>query len=84
MSVNALERALWQIYLHPSDAERYNADPLAYASEFRLDEGECADLASLNVMGMQNRGANPLLVMMVFQTVKGPQCLREYFGIVNQ
>lgn len=84
MSVNALEKALWQIYLQPADAERYSADPQAYAQTFRLDEGERDDLASLDVMGMQNRGANPLLVMMAFQTVKGVQCLPEYFGIVNQ
>ena len=84
MSVNALEKALWQIYLHPTDAERYSADPAAYAKEFRLDEGEQSDLASLDVMGMQHRGANPLLVMMVYQTVKGVHCLPEYFGIVNQ
>jgi len=84
MSVNALEKALWQIYQRPSEAERYNADPAAFAREYRLDAGEQEDLVSLDVMGMQKRGANPLLVMMVYQTVKGVQCLPQYFGIVNQ
>ena len=84
MSVNALEKALWQIYLNPADAQRYGADPKAYAGEFNLDEGERADLASLDVMAMQNRGANPLLVMMVYQTVEGVEKLHDYFAIINQ
>lgn len=84
MSVHAIEKALWQIYLNPADAERYKADPQAFANEFKLDDGERADLAALDVMGMQNRGTNPLLVMMAFQTIHTPAKLREYFGIVNQ
>lgn len=83
MSVNALEKALWKIYLQPSEAESYRADPQAYAKQFRLDEKELSDLASLDVMGMQDRGANPLLVLMAFQTVRGPERLQDYFDIVN-
>lgn len=84
MSVNAMEKALWQIYLNPADAQRYSADRRAYAQEFNLDEGELADLAALDIMAMQDRGANPLLVMMVFQTVEGVERLHDYFAIVNQ
>jgi len=84
MSVNALEKAMWQIYLNPADAERYGADPQAYVKDFNLDEGEQEDLASLDVMALQGRGANVLLVMMVFQTIHTPQKLPEYFAIVNQ
>ena len=84
MSVNALEKALWQIYLRPADAQRYSVDRQAYAREFNLDEGERADLAALDVMAMQDRGANVLLVMMVFQTVEGVERLHDYFAIVNQ
>lgn len=84
MSVNALEKALWQIYLQPAEAKRYSADSEAYAREFKLDEGERANLAKLDVMGMINHGVNPLLVMMAFQTVCGVHRLHEYFGIVNQ
>lgn len=40
MSVNALEKALWQIYLQPASAERYKADARAYAAEFNLDDDE--------------------------------------------
>ena len=84
MSINALEKALWQIYLNPADAESYGADAKAYLKDFRLDDKETAAAASFDVMGMINQGANPLLVMMAFQTVKGVQHMPEYFGIVNQ
>lgn len=84
MSVNALEKALWQIYLTPADAERYKADAQGYAQEFNLDDGERQDLVSLDVMALQRRGVNALLVMMVHQTVMGIERLFEYFEIVNQ
>lgn len=84
MSVNALEKALWQVYLNPADAQRFGADPQAYAKDFRLDEGEREKLVSFDVMAMISHGANPLLVMMAFQTAKGTEQLPAYFGIVNQ
>jgi hypothetical protein len=84
MSINALEKALWQIYLNPADKQRFCADARAYVKDFKLDEDERAKLASFDVMAMISHGANPLLVMMAFQTVKGVEKLREYFAIVNQ
>lgn len=84
MSVNAVEKALWQIYLNPADAQRYGTDAQAYMSDFKLDDGERASLASFDVMGMINHGANPLLVMMAFQTIKGTHRLPEYLATVNE
>ena len=84
MSVNAMEKALWQMYLNPADAESYGADAEAYLKDFRLEDQESAAIAAFDVMGMINQGANPLLVMMAFQTVKGVEHMPEYFGIVNQ
>lgn len=84
MSVSALEKALWQVYQNPADTQRYCADTQAYARRFKLDDEERLMLASYDVMAMISHGANPLLVMMGFQTVKGVQHLPEYFAIVNQ
>lgn len=84
MSINALEKALWQVYQNPADTQRYCTDTHAYLQEFKLDEDECSMLASYDVMAMISHGANPLLVMMGFQTVKGVQRMPEYFGIVNE
>ena len=84
MSINALEKALWQMYLNPADAQLFSADAQAYVNDFRLDQQEREKLASFDVNAMIAHGANPLLVMMAFQTVKGVQRMPEYFGIVNQ
>ena len=84
MSVNALEKALWQVYLNPADKQRFCSDARAYLADFKLDEDERAMSASLDVMAMIGHGVNPLLVMMAFQTVRGVEKLREYFAIVNQ
>ena len=83
MSANALEKALWQIYLVPGDADRFRSDAAGYAGGFRLDAAERAALESVDVMGLQELGANSLLVLMAFQTIYGPERLHDYFDIVN-
>lgn len=84
MSINALEKALWQVYLNPADKQRFCADTQAYLKDFQLDETERSMALSFDVMAMIGHGVNPLLVMMAFQTIKGVEKLREYFAIVNQ
>lgn len=84
MSINALEKALWQLYQCPADTESFRSDAKAYVQDFKLSEAEREKLASLDVMAMISDGANPLLVMMVYQTVNGPHRLPDYFAIVNQ
>ena len=84
MSINALEKALWQVYLNPADKQRYCSDARAYLKDFKLDDDERAMSVSFDVMAMIGHGVNPLLVMMAFQTIKGVERLREYFAIVNQ
>jgi hypothetical protein len=84
MSINALEKALWQIYLNPADKQRFCSDARGYMQEFKVDEAERAMSTSFDVMAMIGHGVNPLLVMMAFQTIHGVEKLREYFAIVNQ
>lgn len=84
MSVNALEKALWQIYQVPDAARRFSDDAQAFVKEFRLDDNERAMLASFDFMAMISHGANPLLVMMAFQTTQGMARFPEYWATVNQ
>jgi len=84
MSINALEKALWQVYLNPADKVRFCTDAQAYLKDFKLDDEERAMSTSFDVMAMIGHGVNPLLVMMAFQTVRSVEKLREYFAIVNQ
>lgn len=83
MSINALEKALWQAYVNHADTERLKADPEAYAAGFDLDENERAMLLEHDVAGQIAYGANPLLVMMVWQAVNGMAEFYKYYELVN-
>lgn len=85
MSVNALEMALWQMYQVPADTQRFCDDAEAYAGDFKLNQKEQKMLASFDVMEMIGYGANPLLVMMAFQsTTGGMERFPEYLATINQ
>jgi hypothetical protein len=84
MSINALEKALWQAYVNPADTQRFKADARSYLKTFKLDETERALSASWDIRGMVAHGVNPLLIMMAFQTVKGVDKMPEYFMTINQ
>ncbi|MFC7050928.1 hypothetical protein [Emcibacter nanhaiensis] len=83
MSVNALEAALWQLYLHPGDADSFRSDAASYAADYRVTDKERELLVSVDVMGLIDHGVNSLLVLMAFQTIYGPERLHDYFDIVN-
>ena len=84
MTINALEEALWQTYMKPEATQGYHTDARAFLNHFRLDENERSMLEAFDIMAMISHGANPLLVMMAFQTIKGTERMPEYFVTVNQ
>lgn len=83
MSINAVEKALWQAYANRDDCQRFCNDRAAYLAGFDLDEAERTMLQEVAVMDLINHGANSLLVMMVWQAVYGIARLEEYFIAVN-
>lgn len=83
MSINALEKALWQSYTVPESTAAYGVDPAAYASGFALTPSEQSMLVNFEVMPMIEAGANPMLVMMAFQTLMGMERFPEYIQTVN-
>lgn len=83
MSINALEKALWQAYVNHADTASYKADPAAYAGRFDLDDKECRMLVEGDVCGQIAYGVNPLLVMMVWQAVNGMAEFHKYYALVN-
>ncbi|HMO69823.1 MAG TPA: hypothetical protein PKE25_14445 [Novosphingobium sp.] len=83
MSLNALEKALWQAYQVHADTARLKSDPAAYAAGFNLTAQEAKMLGEVDVMGLINHGANPLLVMMVWQSVNGMAEFHKYYEAVN-
>lgn len=83
MSINAVEKAMWQAYANRDDCQRYVNEREAYLAGFDLDEAERAMLRDVAVMDLINYGVNSLLVMMVWQAVYGIARLEEYFIAVN-
>lgn len=78
MSVNAIEKALWEIAANPADARRLGEDAQSYLKNYRIDEQERSLLASWDVSGMITHGVHPMLVMMAFAAVNGPAAMGGY------
>lgn len=83
MSLNALEKALWQVYTNHDDNARYKADPAAFAQGFDLDDDERKMLVEGDALAQIAHGANSMLVMMVWQSVYGLAEFHKYFAMVN-
>lgn len=83
MSLNALEKALWQAYAIRDDCQRYLTERDTYLDGFDLDERERRMLLDVDVVGQIEYGANSMLVMMVWQAVNGIENLGDYFALVN-
>ena len=83
MSLNALEKALWQAYTDHGATARYKANPATYAGEFDLDAAEQKMLVECDPVAQIAHGANSLLVMMVWQAVHGLVEFHKYYALVN-
>lgn len=84
MSINSTEMVLWRIYMNPEDANRFRNEPDQFLDHFDLDPSEREMVRAIDPMGLIGKGANPLLVMMAWQTIYGLPRFGEYLGQVNQ
>lgn len=83
MSINAIEKALWQASMNPKAAQRLREDTDGYLDEFRLDEQERALLNCWDIRGIVDRGVHPMVLMMAFAAVNGPEASAVYVEKVN-
>ena len=83
MSVNAIEKALWQASMNPGDARRLREETQSYLGDFRLDEQERSLLNAWDIRGMVERGVHPMVVMMAFAAINGPAAAATYVEMVN-
>jgi Aromatic-ring-opening dioxygenase LigAB, LigA subunit len=83
MSVNAIEKVLWQTTSNPAEAERLRKDPEAFLNDFMLDKEERAWITSWDVATMVDRGVNPMVLMMSFSAVRGMENMMEYLMKIN-
>ena len=84
MSINALEKALWQVGTSPVEAADFRRDPAAYAQRFRLEDQERAMLRSLDVGSLAQREVSTLLLLMAFIAVRGPGCIPDYMQSMHR
>jgi protocatechuate 4,5-dioxygenase alpha chain len=84
MTVNAIEKALWLASSNPAEAQRFREDAQSFMRTFRIDEEERALLTSWDVAAMEDRGVNPMVMMMGFMAVRGPSAMMEYLTKINQ
>ena len=83
MSINAIEKALWQASMDPAEAGRMREDAESYLRDFRLDEQERALLASWDIRSIVERGVHPMVLMMAFAAINGPDMAASYVEKVN-
>lgn len=83
MTVNAMEKALWQASMNPEDARSFREDPDAYLHGFRLDDRERSMMATWDIRGVVELGVNPMVLMMANAAVNGPAAAADYVAKVN-
>lgn len=84
MSVNTIERILWQVHTNPIEAERFGADPTAYIKDFPLDPEERTWLTTFDAGAMAEAGVSSMVLMMAFQVLRGPQHMGEYMQSLGE
>jgi hypothetical protein len=84
VSINTIERILWQVHTNPAEAERFRADPAAYIQDFPLDPQEHSWLTTFNAGAMAEAGVSSMVLMMAFQVLRGPQHMGEYMQSLGE
>jgi len=78
MSINAIEKALWQVLDSPDALQHFRDDPQTYLRSFRLDAAEHEMVTSWDVGRMDDHGVSTLLMMTVFAKINGRERMPEY------
>lgn len=83
MSINAIEKSLWQASVKPADAQRLREDTESYLKTFRLDERERALVSSWDVRGLADLGVHAMVLMMAYAAVNGVEASQQYIVKIN-
>ena len=82
MSVNAIEKVLWEIGNDPSRIQGLMNDSAAYLAAYNLDEEEKNMILEVDVKSLADHGVSTLLTMMVWPLFKGPDSMP--FGYLDK
>ncbi len=84
MSINTIERVLWEAITFPDKAEVFRSQPEEhFNSYFHLTSQEKQLLHEMDVRKMADLGASEMLLMLAWQVVRGPETMNEYMGRMN-
>lgn len=84
MSLNAVERALWEVTQSPDHIARYLADPGKVLGQYALSDEERKNILEKNVKALANEGSSQMLLMLFWLATSGGfATLPEYLGRMN-
>jgi hypothetical protein len=78
MSVNTIEKILWEFGDDPSRAKAFLKDPDKYLDQFQLNEEEYRMVRTMDLKAMDEYGVSNLLGMMVWPLLNGNNQLMAF------
>lgn len=73
MSVNSVERVLWEFGENPGLMEQFRSSPDQYLSPYQLSEQERDALLNNDLKTLASLGVSTLLTMMIWPIINGPE-----------
>ncbi|HVX22788.1 MAG TPA: hypothetical protein VHB02_15675 [Acidimicrobiales bacterium] len=78
MSVDWLEKALWDLNVDRAAKQSFREDAGRFCGRYRLAEDEAEMLATFDVKGLVDKGVNPMLTMGYWLELEGSRSLGGY------
>ncbi len=84
MSVNSIERVLWELTEQPQKVGDFVENTDAYLAAYQLTQEDCRMIKERDVRAMADYGVSQMLLMLFWQTVTGgPAQMGEYMQRMN-
>ncbi len=83
MSVNLLEKVLWDLSVNRDAKNRYRADAGKFLGRYNLDRVERAMILEFDVRGLADLGVNTMLTMGYWMQMEGSRDMGEYLSRMN-
>jgi len=86
MSVNTIERVLWELTDEPKKVKAFLNDPDAYLSGYQLTEAEFKMIRTMDVAAFNDYGVSNMLSLMAWSAVMGnnPVLMFDYLTRINR
>lgn len=86
MSVNTIERVLWELTDEPERVKAFFEDPDSYLTGYQLTENEFKMVRAMDVAAFNDYGVSNMLSMMAWNAVMGnnPVLMFDYLKRINR